>query len=166
MAARPWGLRLVITYKFVKAPVVLGIAAALTFAPASAFALLRHATAELSEWGALAFRLAVWLRLHATPDIESKAAALAWLDGVSTAIEGLLLWSGKAWGEWLVVAGLGVLIPFEIAAIVRHPSLGRLAVLGTNAVIVAYLAWRRVQAQRGRHGVHPPSRAPRSVGSR
>lgn len=151
MVTRPWGLRLVIAYKFVKAPVVLGIAAALTFAPQQSFVLARHAIAELSEWGALAFRVAQWLWRHATPDIETKAAILAWLDGVSTAIEGLLLWSGKAWGEWIVVAGLAVLVPFEALGLIRHPGLGRLAVLVINTAIVAYLAWRRIQAHRLRH---------------
>jgi uncharacterized membrane protein (DUF2068 family) len=73
--------------------------------------------------------------------------ALAWLDGVSTAVEGFLLLQGRPWGEWVVVAALAVLIPFEALALARHPSGFKLLVLSVNALIVAYLVFLRLGAR-------------------
>ncbi len=150
-AARPAGLRLIIGYKFVKAPVMLALAAALTFAPVRAVSIARHATFELSETGALGWRIARWAEPHLTIRVEHRAAALAWLDGVSTFVEGLLLLSGTAWGEWIVVAGLALLVPFEAVGLARRPRIGRAVVLLINVAVVAYLArdrWRHRRAHR------------------
>ncbi len=125
---------------------MLAVAAALTFAPVRSDHFLRHLAAELSEWGVVGWRLAQWLGPRLTRGIEIKAALLAWLDGTTTLIEGILLFSGKAWGEWLVVAGLALLIPIEAVECARRPSLARAAVLAVNALAVAYLARRRLRA--------------------
>jgi uncharacterized membrane protein (DUF2068 family) len=143
--ARPAGLRLILGYKFVKAPVMLALAAALTFAPARAVSVAHHAAFQLSETGALGWRVARWAEPHLTIRVEHRAAALAWLDGASTLAEGLLLLSGTAWGEWIVVAGLALLVPFEALALARRPRIGRAVVLLINLAVVVYLArdrWR------------------------
>ena len=44
--------------------------------------------------------------------------------------------------------GLALLIPFEATAMIRHPSLARLALMFVNALVVAYLANRRLTAGR------------------
>jgi len=144
---RPIGLRLIIAYKFVKAPIVLAVAAALIFAPVPSDHFLRHAAAELSEWGVVGWRMAHWIEPRLTPGVEHKAAALALLDGTTTLIEGILLLSGKAWGEWLVVGGLALLLPIEVLGMVRHPSVVRAVVLLLNALIVVYLVRDRLKAR-------------------
>ena len=68
---------------------------------------------------------------------------MAWLDSVTTAAEVILLLRGKAWGEWLVAAGLGALVVVEVVSLERRPSLTRLVVLIVNAAVVAYLVARR-----------------------
>ena len=145
---RPAGLKAIIAYKFVKAPAMLALAVALTFAPAKAVADARGIAVDLSEMGSIGWRAAHWLEPHLTRGAERKAAVLAWLDGISTAIEGLLLLSGSALGEWIVVAGISALLPIEAVSLARHPSLGHAAVLLINAAVVAYLVALRLKARR------------------
>ena len=144
---RPFGLRLIIAYKFVKAPLMLSVAAALTFAPVPADHFLRHVAAQLSEWGAVGWRFANWIEPRLTTGVEHRAAALAWLDGTATLVEGILLLSGKVWGEWLVVAGLAVLLPFEVLAMVHRPTVVRAVILVVNALVVVYLVRDRLKAR-------------------
>lgn len=56
--------------------------------------------------------------------------------------EGIGLWFGKRWAEWLTVIITGSLIPFEIYEIYRHPAPVKIAVLVLNIAVVAYLVYR------------------------
>jgi len=96
----------------------------------------------------LGWRVARARAPHLTPRAEHRAAVVACLDGLSTLAEGLLLLSGKAWGEWIVVAGLGALLPIEAVSLARRPRIGRATVLLVNASVVAYLARRRIKHDR------------------
>jgi uncharacterized membrane protein (DUF2068 family) len=144
-ASRPTGLKAIVAYKFAKAPAMLALAVALTFLPVRSVAVARRLSVELSETGSLGWRLAHWLEPRLTRGAEHKAAALAWLDGASTLAEGMLLLSGSAWGEWIVVAGLGLLVPLELVALLRHPRPGRALVLLINTAVVAYLVRLRLK---------------------
>jgi uncharacterized membrane protein (DUF2068 family) len=77
--------------------------------------------------------------------------ALAWLDGATTLAEGWLLFRGKPWGEWIVVAALAALVPFEAVSLERHPGPIKGLVMVLNVGVVVYLAVRRVR-ERGRGG--------------
>ena len=138
------GLRLIIAYKATKAPLMLALAVWLSVAPTSALYIAQRLVFELAEGGATLGRLAHWMSRYLTRHWAIDIAVLAWIDGLSTAVEGALLWRGSAWGEWIVVVGLVILMPFEGLGIVHRPSLARLLVLFTNAVIVAYLVYGRV----------------------
>jgi uncharacterized membrane protein (DUF2068 family) len=107
---------------------------------------------EISEGGTTLSRFAHWLTPHVTTRSATHAAIVAWVDGLTTALEGLLLYQGNPWGEWIVVATLGALVPFEALSLERHPSVMRLTVLILNALIVAYLIFDRARARR-LHGV-------------
>jgi uncharacterized membrane protein (DUF2068 family) len=74
-------------------------------------------------------------------------AILALVDGAWTAAEGFLLLQGRAWGEWVVVAGLTALVPVEAVSLERNPSLFKLAVVAVNSAVVAYLVFRRVRSR-------------------
>jgi len=142
---RPRGLALIIAYKVVKAPLALSLAACLALDPGGAVQVLLALAHELSEGGALLAKLATWLELHVTVHAVTRGALLAGLDGVLTAVEALLLWHGSALGEWVVVLGLAVLVPFEALSLERHPGPLRMVVLAINVAIVAYLfrlRWR------------------------
>jgi uncharacterized membrane protein (DUF2068 family) len=117
----------------------------LVVAPARALQVAQRITAEISESGSLGWRAARALEPHLTPRTEHRAAIVAWLDGLLTLTEGLLLLSGKAWGEWIVIAALGALLPIEAVSLARRPRIGRAAVLLVNAAVVAYLVRRRLK---------------------
>lgn len=147
---RPFALRLIIGYKFVKAPLVLLLAVWLTASPRGAEHVASELVRELSEGGALFARLGSWLGLHLSRNDLRHATLLAWGDGLVTLLEGVLLLRGHAWGEWIVVFALAALIPLELISLERHPGPLKLIVLTLNVAIVFYLASRRWR-ERGRH---------------
>jgi uncharacterized membrane protein (DUF2068 family) len=143
------GFKLIITYKFCKAALMFGVALWLTAAPGAAYRTLEEVARELAEGGAVFGRAGHWIRDHLSNSLVFRGAILAWLDGASSALEGFLLYSGKAWAEWLVILGLACLLPFEIASIVRHPGPAKFIVLGANILIVLYLARARLRQAHG-----------------
>ncbi len=153
---RPLGLQLIIGYKLAKAALVIALAAWLTASSGAAYREARHLIALLNEHPGVLHRLAQWLDARVTLGAVHTARIVAWLDGAATLVEGLLLLTGRAWGEWLVVAGVAALLPFEVIGVVAHPRLPRVAVLVINAAIVAYLVWLRLRA---RHRHRAPLRA-------
>jgi uncharacterized membrane protein (DUF2068 family) len=56
-------------------------------------------------------------------------------------IEGLGLWFGAAWAEYMVVISTGIFVPEECIGILRHPTWLRLGILLLNAVILVYVVW-------------------------
>ena len=147
MTPRPRALRLIILYKLLKGGAVLSLALWLTLLGDHVHEQVLRLLQEVATRGHLALRLADWLEPRATVHALATARWVAWLDGTTTLAEGLLLHQGRAWGEWLVVVGAGLLIPFELLAVAHHPTPLRVLVLLGNAAIVAYLAWRRLRAQ-------------------
>jgi hypothetical protein len=139
------GFKLIITYKFCKAALMFGVALWLTIAPGAAYRTLAGVARELAEGGAVFGRAGHWIQDHLTNTLVFRGEILAWLDGASSALEGFLLYSGKAWAEWIVILGLACLLPFEVASILRHPGLVKFTVLGANILIVLYLARARLR---------------------
>ena len=64
-------------------------------------------------------------------------------------VEGVGLWMGKVWAEWLTVIATMSFIPFEIYEIVQKPSPVRIGVLVLNLAITGYLIWRIRTERRG-----------------
>lgn len=147
-ARRPKALRAIIAYKFVKAGVVLPLALLLTAAPHGAARVLWELIRDLAEGGALAAKLAAWLGSHVSTRTLAEAAVVAWVDGLTTGLEAYLLYRGKAWGEWVVIATLALLLPVEVVMLEEHPSAPKLAALIINAAVVAYLVHRRLRERR------------------
>ena len=143
---RELGLRLIVVYKLVKAAAeaLLGlfILFALTGATDTvrrfAFALRDHATAG---W---AISLADRLVSETTRRHMLIVAIGALLDGAFSFVEGWSLHRGYWWASWLIVCATACLLPFEVAALLRHASLPRLVMLAVNALVVAYLIRRRM----------------------
>jgi uncharacterized membrane protein (DUF2068 family) len=66
-------------------------------------------------------------------------------------IEGLGLWFGAAWAEYMVVISTGLFVPEECLGLIHHPSWLRLALLVVNAAILVYVAcvvWNRYRLRR------------------
>ena len=142
------GFRLIIGYKFVKAAIMFGVALWLTVAPGAAYRTLDFLARELTEGGAAFARAGHWIHAHLSSGFMLRGALLAWLDSLSTAVEGFLLLSGKTWAEWIVILGLACLVPYEIVSIAHRPGIGKVLVLAANVLIIAYLVRRQMQKAR------------------
>lgn len=71
--------------------------------------------------------------------VAISALAYAGLEGT----EGVGLAMRRRWAEYLTVIATGVLIPYELYEVVRHPSLFKLGALALNVAVVGYLAYRK-----------------------
>ena len=56
-------------------------------------------------------------------------------------VEGYGLWKGRPWAEWLAIAAGGLYVPVELYHLWHRFTWFKLAVLGGNLAIVAYLAY-------------------------
>jgi uncharacterized membrane protein (DUF2068 family) len=68
------------------------------------------------------------------------AGAIAY--GMLFGVEGVGLWKGKRWAEFLTVISTGVLIPLEIYELTRRFTIVRVAALALNVLAVIYLIYR------------------------
>jgi uncharacterized membrane protein (DUF2068 family) len=84
--------------------------------------------------------------------------ALTLVTAVVFAVEGVGLWMGKRWAEWLTVILTASLIPVEIYELILGLNIWKLLILLGNILIVAYLFWH----VRGR-GL-PPRALPQTAG--
>ena len=57
-------------------------------------------------------------------------------------VEGVGLWMGKRWAEYLTIIATSSFVPFEIYELTRHASWQRGATLGINLLVVGYLVWK------------------------
>ncbi len=71
--------------------------------------------------------------------VAISALAYAGLEGT----EGVGLAMRRRWAEYLTVIATGVLIPYELYEVVRHPSLFKFGALVLNVAVVGYLAYRK-----------------------
>jgi len=116
-----------------------------------AFRLLNPETVHrLTNW-LLHFSLTTGQRfIDKAIDLLSKltrghAAALglgAILYGSLFTVEGIGLWKGKRWAEYLTVTATSMLIPFEIYELTRRLTIVRFTALVVNVAAVIYLVYR------------------------
>ena len=71
--------------------------------------------------------------------VAISALAYAGLEGT----EGVGLAMRRRWAEYLTVIATGVLIPYELYEVVRHPTAFKLGALALNLAVVGYLAYRK-----------------------
>jgi uncharacterized membrane protein (DUF2068 family) len=136
-------LRTIALYKLVKVVLLLAVA--------YGELRLRDASlvAKLLSWAAakpygLEHRIVSWLVQLFSGMSASRVTALRMVTlayAAVFAVEGIGLWLEKRWAEWLTVVVTASLIPLEIWEMFHRPTIGKLAILLGNAVIVAYLVW-------------------------
>jgi uncharacterized membrane protein (DUF2068 family) len=76
---------------------------------------------------------------------------LSALEATIQLVEGLGLWFGAAWAEYVVVVSTGIYIPEECLMLLRRFTWFRVSVLLVNALMFAYVAhavWSRFQLRR------------------
>ena len=150
MAQQEPVLRLIIAYKLARAGLALLAGLAMVVLLVGGFdQQLRDFAAELHDH--VVSRLALWLSGLLMSALEpghiGVVTGALLLDAVVVSVEGWALWKGYAWGAWLVVAASAALLPFEVAALVDHVSVGRVLVLAVNLAIVVWLLQRRLRRQ-------------------
>jgi uncharacterized membrane protein (DUF2068 family) len=59
------------------------------------------------------------------------------------ATEGVGLALRRRWAEYLTVIATGILIPYELYEVVRHPTLFKVGALLLNVAVVGYLGYRK-----------------------
>jgi uncharacterized membrane protein (DUF2068 family) len=63
-------------------------------------------------------------------------------------VEGVGLWMGKVWAEWLTIVATTSFIPFEAYEVAQKTTFVRVAIVVANIAIVIYLVVRRVTSRR------------------
>lgn len=134
-------LRLIASFKLVQSLLLVGVAAA-------TLNLLRpEVAADLQEWVGdmpldtqqdLARRAVTWLlnmhRGHAeTLAIGSLVYAALFL------VEGVGLWRGLRWAEWLTVIATASFVPIEVWEVAHRPGLIKALVIVVNLAVVWFL---------------------------
>ena len=110
---------------------------------------------------------------HHTPQVflklgESLDNTKVWLLAGGAAFYAIIrffeaygLWMGRRWAEWLGCAGAALYIPLELRHFLSHPGWISTLVLGTNVIIVIYLAvclWKGLGKKGLSHGGVGPRR--------
>jgi uncharacterized membrane protein (DUF2068 family) len=141
------GVRVIVGIKLAKAAIeiIIGVLV-LSLATAGMAGELRTIVMAVRDHAteAWSIRLAEWVMNAATTQHLRVAAVASLLDGSFSCFEGWALHRRYRWSRWLVVGATASFFPFEIAAILRHFSVGRVALAVVNALIVVYLVWRSV----------------------
>jgi uncharacterized membrane protein (DUF2068 family) len=63
-------------------------------------------------------------------------------------VEAYGLWNRRVWAEWFALLSGSLYVPWEIHEVIARATGFRWAVLSSNLLIVAYMAWIRVRAYR------------------
>jgi uncharacterized membrane protein (DUF2068 family) len=74
-------------------------------------------------------------------------------------LESFGLWRQRIWAEWLAIVSGAIYLPFELRALIRHPTAFHWAILLINIVIVLYIAyvrWEDIQRRHQRERTHSP----------
>ena len=148
-------LRTIALYKIVKCLLLLAVAyGELRLRDASLVAKLLE-WAEAKPYG-LEHHVVSWL-LQMLSGMSSSRVTLLRLVTLAYAavfaVEGVGLWMEKRWAEWLTVVVTASLIPLELWEMFHRPSVGKLAILLGNVIIVAYLVWHVLSKNKAQHPV-------------
>ena len=134
-------LRLIALFKFLKALllVVVGLGAVKLLDPAAAARAQEglRMLASSSDRRVVQHLLVLVSRL--TPERLEALGVGAFLYAGLFTTEGVGLWLGKRWAEYLTVIATGSFVPLEIYELAGRPGPSRLAALVLNVAVVVYL---------------------------
>jgi uncharacterized membrane protein (DUF2068 family) len=77
-------------------------------------------------------------------------------------VEGLGLWFGRRWAEWMTAVSTALLVPAEVSHLIHHPGIGIALILLVNLAVMAYLL-RLVLAKSPAEAQAGPDQATRSA---
>ena len=148
------GLEIIAGFKFLQA-------ATLIVAGLGALGLMNAGISDLAqEWlerlalgngqrfaVAAATRVLPWFNA-ATPRHFAALGAGAFAYASVFLAEGIGLWQGRKWAEWLTIIVTASLLPFEVIAVHRKLTIVRVGALLVNSLVIAYLVWELRARQR------------------
>jgi len=137
-------LRLIALFKFCKAVllVVVGLGALRLLDPGVAARAQRWMAALASSNDRSAVQHVIASLAGLSPRRLEAVGVGAFLYAVLFTIEGVGLWRGKRWAEYLTVIATLSLVPLEVFELTRAVTPPRLAALVVNLAVVAYLLGR------------------------
>ena len=162
----PWGLRLIALSKILKGAVLACLSLGV-------FDIIHRDLTTLALHFVQAFRISpenkyVVLGLEKVGLVEPgtlvRLGILTALDGSIQLVEGLGLWFGAIWAEYVVVVSTGLYVPEECRATARHFTWVRLTILVVNIAVLVYvvnIVWKRHQHRKALR-MHSEPRAPAS----
>ena len=151
MVIRFQTLRLIALFKFGKAALLVLVAAGAAglIRPAIA-AWAEQAVAMLAASGNFRLLPRVLTHLLGLPsDRLAELAAGALLYAGLFLVEGVGLWRGRRWAEYLTVVATASLVPLELFELSRGLTVVRVLALVLNLVIVGYLIGRLHRSREG-----------------
>ena len=93
--------------------------------------------------------------LGSSSDTFTLVAWLAAGYGMLQVVEGVGLWGGWRWAEYLAAVATSAFVPLEVYELLDHPTLFKAGALGVNLVAVAYLVLKgRLFGVRGGHAAY------------
>jgi uncharacterized membrane protein (DUF2068 family) len=151
------GLEIIAGFKFIEA-------ATLIIAGLGALGLMNASVSEVAQdWlerlalgngqrfaVAAATRVLPWFNA-ATPRHFAALGAGAFAYAGIFLAEGIGLWQGKKWAEYLTIVVTASLLPFEIAAVYNRLTIVRIVTLVGNAIVIGYLVWELRARNRQEH---------------
>jgi uncharacterized membrane protein (DUF2068 family) len=147
------GLRLIALFKFAKTVllVAVGLGALQLLDPDIAARAQRWATAFAAGSDRRFLQELLAQALGLSPGRLHVLALAAFLYAGLFATEGLGLWLGLRWAEYLTVVATASFVPIEIFETLKRLDLLRAGALVLNVAVVAYLAYRlwRASSDRG-----------------
>jgi len=84
------------------------------------------------------------------PQRIEQLAIVLFLYAALFIVEGVGLWMGKVWAEWLSIVATTSFIPFEAYEVAHKTTFLRITILVANIAIVIYLVVRRVHSMHSR----------------
>ena len=154
------GLRLIALFKFFKATLLIAVClgALQLLNPDIATRAQRWATAlATSSDRRLLQHLLARVAGLSPARLELVALGASLYAGLFTT-EGVGLWLGRRWAEYLTVVATASFLPIEIFELVQRLTLPRVTALMLNLLVVAYLIYRLRRS-------HAEDHAPSSLGS-
>ena len=61
-------------------------------------------------------------------------------------VEAYGLWHARPWAEWFALIAGAIYVPFEVMEVIRRPTPVHAGILIVNLIIVAYMAYLRMEA--------------------
>lgn len=144
------GLRLIALFKFTKVTLLLvvGFGALHLLDPDVTVRAQRWTSAVAASSDRRLVQHVLAYALGLSPGRLEVLALGAFLYSALFATEGIGLWLGRRWAEYLTAVATASFVPIELFEVLQHVSLLRLGALALNVAAAAYLVYRLRQPRR------------------